>query len=518
MNGPEDLKRIPLAVNFAGRDGTTTKDAYIKNGYIERDGEIVRVRPRAGVRESLTWSRPVASLTVSDYHVSKVNVCPRSSSFQHVHCFTSSEYSAGNYLMRLHTIRDNTLVIASSAATAARSSDLAPVCESAASNANVVMFTYDSAVPASYYHTYDCTTYPPTLVANGATAGVTEQIVDAEMKDGYLFALSETGKIYNTNINSNTAWSALNVISASAFFGKALRLIKNGQFLMCFGTKHVEVFYNANNPSGSPLNRYNDVTIPLNIYNANAVLQVDTGIYVVGKMDGSRDGVYFIPNGSLEISKISTAAVDKMLCTNNNARIASLQLFRCENALVITIALDTEHPSLLSNNGSFAFDPAEKVWYVWDVTAYANADSTLTAHNIAYPLSGTVLISEYASPSDPVYYIGYQTGGAEDTEHNGNPVAFEIVTPNYDFNVRFVKSNPRVELIADQDPVVTFNVFTSDDDYQTWDDCGPVELVDPRPELHRLGMSRRRAYKLVRNEAHNVRVEALELTVEVGSG
>lgn len=518
MNGPEDLQRVPLAVSFNGRDGNIEKDAYIKNGYIEQDGDITRVRPRWGVVVAASWTRPDAALVINDDHACKINVCPRSAVYTHAHCFTSYVDSAGQYYLRLHTIRDGTWVIGSGDVSGAMTSQLSPVCESAASNANVVMFGYNSGTTSNYYHAYDVATFPPTLISGGAVSGPTEQFVDAEMMNGYLFGLTASGYIYNSNINSNTSWSSLNYITTSAYFGKAMRLIKNGQFLLCFGTKHIEVFYDAGNPTNSPLNRYDDVTIPLNIYFPNAVLQTAGGIYVVGRMDGIRDGVFFIPHGSLEVTKVSTPAVDKYLF-DRGTLVCVLQLFYSDNAVVIAIGDNPGNPSLNPVEGSLVYDPANEAWYLWDVTSYGNSGMIQhTAHNIAYPVRGTVLFPQTSNNPSNVRRIQPPSGGTEAVEIDGTPVVFEVATHNHDFDMRFVKSNPRVELIADQHASVTFNVFTSDDDYQTWDDCGEVSLADPRPEVHRLGMTRRRAYKIVRNEAFDVRVEALELTIEAGSG
>jgi hypothetical protein len=74
-----------------------------------------------------------------------------------------------------------------------------------------------------------------------------------EILDGYAFQMSSTNQINNSNLNDLTTWPASNFITKSIETDSAAGLARFGNQIIAFGLETYEVFYNAGNAAGSPL-------------------------------------------------------------------------------------------------------------------------------------------------------------------------------------------------------------------------------------------------------------------------
>jgi hypothetical protein len=98
----------------------------------------------------------------------------------------------------------------------------------------------------------------------------------------------------------------------------------------------------------------------------------------------------------------------------------------------------------------------------------------------------------------------------------GRPIDVHIRTPLIDGGVNRKKFFHELQVIGDSEDTTVF-IRYSGDDYQTWSKYRSVDLSLRRASLHRLGQSRRRAYEVRHTDNKALRLEALELTTEVGN-
>lgn len=81
--------------------------------------------------------------------------------------------------------------------------------------------------------------------------------------DGYLFlAKKNTGDIYNSDLNTPSAWTAGNFISSELYPDDIQSLVKINNYLLAIGTTGCEYFYDAGNSTGSPLARQEGASLP----------------------------------------------------------------------------------------------------------------------------------------------------------------------------------------------------------------------------------------------------------------
>ena len=126
--------------------------------------------------------------------------------------------------------------------------------------------------------------------------------------DGYLFIADKFGQIHNSNLNDYTTWNALDFISAESEGDMLTYLGKQGDHIAALGTSTVEFFYNAGNPSGSPLGRRRDLVYNVGCIGANYVTEHNGVIHFIGKSSTGEAGLYRLEN--MQLSKVESPVFD----------------------------------------------------------------------------------------------------------------------------------------------------------------------------------------------------------------
>jgi hypothetical protein len=85
--------------------------------------------------------------------------------------------------------------------------------------------------------------------------------------DGYLFlAKTDTGDIYNSDLNDPTAWTAGSFISSELYPDDVKAIAKVNNFLLAIGSQGCEYFYDAANATASPLARQQGASLPFGTF------------------------------------------------------------------------------------------------------------------------------------------------------------------------------------------------------------------------------------------------------------
>lgn len=77
--------------------------------------------------------------------------------------------------------------------------------------------------------------------------------------DTYLHVMDEDGILYHSDVNNPVSWSPTAFVNSERENDKGVYLAKHHDHIVAFGTRTIEVFYNASNSTGSVLNRRQDV-------------------------------------------------------------------------------------------------------------------------------------------------------------------------------------------------------------------------------------------------------------------
>lgn len=388
--------------------------------------------------------------------------------------------------------------------------------------------------------------------------------------DGYIFVMDADGVIYNSALNDPATWNALDFISAEMEPDAGVGIAKYQNYVVAFGDRTTEFFYDAGNPSGSPLARMAQNASLVGCATGESIGYCNGTVFWIGKNKSMGRGVYML-NG-LQPQLVSTPAVDRILNTLGLATVRAFG-FRINGSHFYML-------NLVSDDLTLVYDVQANLWTQWTYSTAGSAQTlsaltqsnglataTKTAHGYAtgdlvrvsgatpsgyngdylitvvdantftFPVSsslgassGTITATKYTQGHMP--FVSYTFAGNVDLlqhETNGKvyqitptvfqdtitsgvgvPVASMIRTSKIDGGDTQQKTFGHVQVVGDQ---VTTKVYErhSNDDAQTWSNPRAADMSLRAPQIRRLGKGRRMVFELHHVDNTRCRLEALEI-------
>src|SRR3990167_3931399 len=201
-----------------------------------------------------------------------------------------------------------------------------------------------------------------------------------EQLDGYLFALSSASLIYNSDLNSLSAWTANSYKAKEITIDKPVGLAKQGNQLLAFGDTSVEVFYNAGGTTGSPLGRLAHLATRIGLVNTTVpgltngldyYCTIGKRIYFVGREAGALNNVGLFAYEGSGFIRVSPWYIDKIL-SENQATIFSVNAIgifgQTAVSICFTVNSDVTQRWLM-------FFPEWKEWFEWNSTVFSPVNS-----------------------------------------------------------------------------------------------------------------------------------------------
>lgn len=313
--------------------------------------------------------------------------------------------------------------------------------------------------------------------------------------DGYAFIMDTAGRVYNSDLNSVTAWTADSYFTANSIPDVGIGVVRHRDTLIAFCKEHLEVIYNAGNPTNSPLARYDERTQKIGCISANAITELRDTIYFAGTTKGSNIAIYSYDGG--QIGKVSTPEFESKLAFASPSGITLTTLGAHGRNLIMVCA----------SSSTYVYCVEEKSWHEWTGTQlWHKADGVTTGELIVnYAISRT-------STSGKVYVINPLSPTYQD---DGSTFTSTIQTSRLDLGTDKTKFFNRIGIIGDSGSALALSWF--DDDYITQSTPRAVTMTGKRPGVHNCGASPRRAFVITHSSNAAMRLEALELDFEVGS-
>lgn len=318
--------------------------------------------------------------------------------------------------------------------------------------------------------------------------------------DGYIFiAKKDTSDIYNCALNDPYTWDPSNILSAEIEGDKILALGKAANYLIAFGSKTIEFFWDAGNATGSPLQR-ND-TFVKNIGYLGGFTQYGNAIYFMG--DDSQGSPSIFKCKDLKVDKVSSAAVERYFILSN--------LTYSDVYLSVVSMLGTDF--LVCNAGSLTYvlDLDSGMWVRWGWQGNTN-----------FPMKYAANIREandyYASfclttTQDELFYFDDQLG-----QDDGVDFTARVVTDANAFSTMRRKIMHRLSIICDRpDNDAYISLYFSDDDYKTWSNPILININQDLPSANRLGSFRQRCFKLEYTGPSLMRLQSMEVEIDKGT-
>lgn len=187
-----------------------------------------------------------------------------------------------------------------------------------------------------------------------------------EFLNGRAYVLSRTGsRIYNSDLNSVSAWSATSFITRQVTQDIATGLAKHKDQIIAFGESTMEVFRDVGNPVGSSLEAVTDLAqrigLPSTVVTGQRHYYTRIGNNMFWR--GSNPVGVFAYDGQT-VQKISTPSIDKILAERQHYFVSNI-VFQGQQAVVIGLDL----PSATTQR-ALLFFPEWKDWFEWNSTVF----------------------------------------------------------------------------------------------------------------------------------------------------
>lgn len=313
--------------------------------------------------------------------------------------------------------------------------------------------------------------------------------------DGYIFlSQTDTDKIFNCDVDLPASWNPIMFISAEMYPDNIVALGRQNNQLVAFGENSIEFFFDAANVNQSPLARNDGASQQVGCAGFNSTTSFEQNMLFVGESELGGRAVWQIE--AFQPKKVSIEWVDRLIDAEGT------NLVNC-NAFILRQGGHQFYVLNLTTR-TVVYDLEEKMWHEWSTNSSGSHAPFSCLFSCDY--SGSALMQHTSNGKvykfDPTSY-----------QDDGTAILVEAVTSLIDFDDNDRKVCHSFVLICDRTSV-TSNAFVSysDNDYVTWSTPRAVDISN-RPFLMRLGMFRRRAFKVTYIDNFPFRVEALELYI-----
>lgn len=327
--------------------------------------------------------------------------------------------------------------------------------------------------------------------------------------DGYLFVVDGIkGDLLNSDLNVPTSWTASNFISVESYPDKTTALARQGQYIVAFGTQSIQFFYNAANPTGTPLAAQTTV---IRVGYDGGLAQTEDSLLFIGAPPNGVPSVYMLKG--LKITAIQNNSATRRLLDFTTTTAIPIERYGhvlAWHGHTLYTWVNYNPAATQTNTTIYAVDLTNQLW-----TRIA------TAQTSGFPIRTSAIVknnNRYASIvtfTGEVFAYEFRAANVND---NGTNFTVRFQTFDQDYGTRRTKFGARVLLNCDQTSATSLcNISWSDDDYQTFSTPRPIDLSSKYPVLYALGSFRKRAWRVEYTGAFTMRWQSMELDYDQGT-
>jgi hypothetical protein len=519
------ISRIPCGHNIGSRDGTLDKDSKVGNAIIEIEKkESTAIVKRPGL---LTYQTPpstgaglgifaagshllsIVGTTLYDNNVAKGTVDGTDEydfiySVDQTVVFLKNETKGYVYTLSTGTLLDLSGTITTQGGTTVNGS---PTVTLSTTNSaiQVGQIVTGTGIPVG---TYVLTVFGTTLTlsqnatATGSTTltfttsypGTT--VSGAVFVDGYYVVGTPEGLLYNSNVEDPTTWQAINYVGVVSDADPLIAIGRTINYIVTFGSHHMEFFYDAGTSPGSPFLPYQNSVIQFGAAAEDSLVEMDNTLIWMGTSKQKGFQVIALSGQSPQI--ISNQYIERILNNCNPDYAYAFSIKTSGHSLYVLTLRDLGY--------TLVYDFAQTGWTYW----------TTTENNVEGYFRGQF----YTKYNDLDLLQHDATGVVYQFDPNtyedyDNPIQVFCRTPLVDGGTNIRKFWYEVQVVGDKIDSYALLRYTSDD-YQTFSAWQDVNLNTTKSQVHRLGQGRRRAFDLLHADNVPLRLEYFEVDVEQG--
>ena len=317
--------------------------------------------------------------------------------------------------------------------------------------------------------------------------------------NGPIYVMQQEAVIWGSAVNSVDQpgdWDPLNFIRAQIEPDHGVFMTKQLVYVVALKQWSTEYFFDAGNPTRSPLGSVQGMKVHYGCAHADSVQKIDDVLIFLSTNQTASLQVSMLNQGAFQV--VSTPAIDRLMNDIDTSVIYSWQLkIGGHSFYVITFK---------NSNLTLAYDITQELWFQWtdsDGNYFPIVAST-------YDAAGRHVLQHESNGK--LYYID-----SKNYKDVDKPIVVDIITPIFDGDTYRRKQLNVMKFVADQVKGSVLKVRRSDDDYQTWSQWRDVDLSKPSPMLINCGTFRKRAYHFRHAQDLPFRIRAVEVQYDVGS-
>lgn len=494
----ENIRTVPLAVNFNYRRDRYQADSYVLNGFLEKEADGADVVKRPGLKVIMDF------VAQTGYNAVSWLGALASYGVQGVATYSQDQFGlviAGRVFAAVGGALAPITLVEFTAPTIPPTEKLRGLLD----NVNRMAWQGSSAI---------YTVNGVNVVANPSAHLLVPSL--CQLNQTY-YVMDVVGTIWASAIGNILSWPALNTVVAFTDF-QAVTLVRHQQYLLAFTTQGLKAYYDAGISPGAPIAQETsfvcEVGVPWSA--AGTVQTLENVMYWLGH--STTDGYQVYQLAGLQLSQVSTPEIARYIKDKfvpfmvneygNPLQGSTLQGMRAtavqvggHSYYIITCPTKTYNGSFVGS--SIVYDITVGAWYLWsqlsagvqaELRIGANVGETVVSSNLMFdPTNGKA----YAFDMDTF-------------QDAGQPITFEVQTPLCSWG------NHRTKIIAAT--YVASDTFSSsyqlswtDDDYQTYTAPVTISSATPKKRVIRCGSTSERAWKITHTDNTPMRLFSLEV-------
>jgi len=320
--------------------------------------------------------------------------------------------------------------------------------------------------------------------------------------NGPIYVMQSVAVLWGSAVNSVSNpgdWDPINFIRAQIEPDDGVFMSKQLVYAIAFKKWSTEVFFDAGNPTGSPLAPVQGSKASYGCANGDSVQMIDDVLFWLSTNKSA--SLQVVMMSQLGVRVISTPSIDKLLV---DADVVGVDI-------VMSWQLKTNGHSwyvitLKDINLTLAYDIVFDKWFQW-TDANGNYFPIIAS---TYGVNGEHILQHESNGRL------YKISPLVFTDLN-DPIVVDIITPVFDANTRRRKQMNLLKIIGDKTEGSVINCRRTDDDYESWSQWRDIDMGANNPTLVNGGTFTRRAYQFRHAMNTPFRIQAVEVQYDIGT-
>ena len=356
-----------------------------------------------------------------------------------------------------------------------------------------------------------------------------------------MYVLDTDGQVWNCAVADPTDWSdATFYTTAERDEDQGVYICKHYDHIAVFGTRTIEFFYDAANPTGSPLTARKDIFYNVGCADPNSIWQHGDDIFFLGINASGQIQPYLLSN--FQLTPLASTSVTAFLTSSkliDGIKTIGAGTSSGGEIYYMLSIYELDGDSNIDTSATYVYNLNSKIWTEWEFAGDAIDNFPLVgftipgASTLGYGIfsSGEIIYLEdkyvpydankissgaYFTPSGYVS-TGYVLGSATD---DSNPITMIVRLDNWDHDNRDWKFCHQLRFVGDETEssnLMTVRWNDGNNIPDTYTGSRTIDLINALNKLTRLGRFKSRSFECEYSGTDQIRMVGLDIDITEGT-